>query len=76
MAYLDRIHECNGWDPAAFLPFLVEGAPRGWVRHGFAEQLARWAEVFLLEQGALRLHPGLTGFERRRPRPRGRCRKP
>ena len=65
MAYLDRIHECNGWDPAGFLPFLVDGAPRGWVRHDFAGQLARWQDIFLLEPGALRLHSGLKGFERR-----------
>jgi len=65
MAYLDRINECNGWDPAGFRPFLVDGAPRGWIRHGLAEQLARWPDVFQVEQAAVRLHPELTDFDRR-----------
>jgi len=65
MAYLDRIHECNGWDPAGFLPFLVDGARRGWIRHGFAERLAQWPDILLVDDRAVSLHPDLVGFEER-----------
>ena len=65
MAYLDRIRACNGWDPAGFVPFLVDGARRGWIRHGFAERLAQWPEAFLVEGQTVRLHPALVGFRQR-----------
>ncbi len=65
MSYLDRIRACNGWDSAGFVPFLVDGANRGWIRYGFAERLAQWPETFLVEQQAVRLHPALVGFRQR-----------
>lgn len=36
MSYLDRIHACNRWNPADFVPFLLAGEPLGRVRRSFA----------------------------------------
>lgn len=65
MSYLDRIRACNGWNPADFMPFVVDGESVGRVRPGFSEHLRHWPEVFRVQAGALGLHPSLTGFERR-----------
>jgi 8-oxo-dGTP pyrophosphatase MutT (NUDIX family) len=65
MAYRDRIHACNGWDPAAFVPFRIGPAVRGRVRHGVARRLADWPQVFRLSQAGLDLHPALQGREPR-----------
>src|SRR3546814_5880927 len=46
MSFLDRIAECNNWDPAGFRPFLVAGRAVGQVRDGFAERLAAFPDVF------------------------------
>ncbi len=62
MAYIDRIHACNGWDPADFLPLRIDGNSRGWVRRGLAPRLAEWPEVFHLDARALHLSPALDGL--------------
>ena len=65
MAYLDRIRACNFWDPTGFVPFLVDGVPRGWIRHGFARHLGQWPDVFQQGRQGLSLHPALRGFRDR-----------
>jgi 8-oxo-dGTP pyrophosphatase MutT (NUDIX family) len=65
MAYLDRINACNGWDPSGFVPFLVDGAGRGWVRDRFASHLAQWPEVFRVDETAVQINPSVTGFKER-----------
>lgn len=55
MSFLDRIAECNNWDPAGFRPFLVAGIEVGQVRDAFAERLAAFPEVFSVTPEAVQL---------------------
>lgn len=52
MSYLDRIQACNRWDPADFLPFLLNGERLGSVRRAFAVGLGARRE-FLLDSDGL-----------------------
>ncbi len=63
--YEKHIRACNGWNRDGFRPFIVHGQARGFIHHGFAEVLARWTEVFRVDDGNLHLHPRLKGFEQR-----------
>ena len=57
MSYLDRIREANRYDPSDYRPFRVGGIDVGSVRHGFAESLRRWPEVFAVSDAWVRLAP-------------------
>ena len=65
MSYLDRIALCRQWDRAAYRPFVVGGAPFGYVGPGFAKRLAGFPEVFRVSGAAVELAPGLADFESR-----------
>lgn len=65
MSYLDRISACNGWDSSGFVPFMVDGAVRGRIRHQFASHLAHWPEVFLVDDKTVQLNPSVEGFQER-----------
>jgi hypothetical protein len=65
MSFLRHIRACNTHDPDAFRPFLIGDARIGSVRHAFAERLAGFPAVFAVAPAAVRLAPGLDGFEAR-----------
>lgn len=65
MSFLDRIEECNAHDLGRFRRFRVAGRPVGWLKHGFAERLARFPDVFAIDEGVVTLDPGLGDFEAR-----------
>ncbi len=65
MSYLRHIRACNSHDPDAFRPFLIGRTRVGSVRHGLARRLADFPAVFAVGDGAVRLAPGLDGFEAR-----------
>ncbi len=65
MAYLDRVHACNGWEPAEFLPLRADGLTLGWIRPQFADHLRAWPTVFRVEPGQVRLADSLQGLELR-----------
>jgi isopentenyldiphosphate isomerase len=65
MSFLDRIRECNTHDLANFRPFVVAGQRVGWVRHGFADTLARFSDVFDVLREAVRLSDRLDSFQAR-----------
>jgi 8-oxo-dGTP pyrophosphatase MutT (NUDIX family) len=46
VSFLDRIQAVNSHDWRGFRVFQVEGIRVGFVKHAFAEILARWPEVF------------------------------
>ena len=60
MSYLDRIREANRYDPSDYRPFRVAGVDVGLARHGFAESLRRWPDVFAVSEDCLRLAPALN----------------
>jgi hypothetical protein len=59
MSYLDRIRSANSHDLGNFLPFSVSGIRVGCVKHAFAETLARWPDVFRVDDRAVALATGL-----------------
>ncbi|HEX7199633.1 MAG TPA: DUF4743 domain-containing protein, partial [Dongiaceae bacterium] len=65
MSLLDRIRECQRWEPARYRPFRIEGQGVGWITADFAERLRAFPEVFCVSGEAIDLVPALTGFERR-----------
>lgn len=65
MSFLDRIRACNTHDLGHFQPFRVNGVRVGWVRPGFARELARWPAVFQVSDDGVALSTELQGFEAR-----------
>lgn len=65
MSFLDRIAECNRWEPADFRPFIVAGQRVGMVRADFAELLRRFAGTFSVDHDRVALDDGLADFEQR-----------
>jgi len=63
MSYLDRIQACNRHDLGHFRPFRVNRVRVGWVRPGFARELARWPAVFHVSDDEVSLSSELQGFE-------------
>lgn len=60
MSYLERIRAANRFDRNRFMPFVIDGQVHGCVRHGFAERLGQWPEVFTVQNHQLRLSPALA----------------
>ncbi|MGE5515545.1 MAG: DUF4743 domain-containing protein [Bacteroidota bacterium] len=59
MAFLDHIVACNSHDICKFRPFVVADQAVGWVRHDRAKLLAKHADVFVVGDDAVSLHPRL-----------------
>lgn len=65
MSLLDRIRECQRWEPRRYRPFRIEGRNVGWVAPDFAERLRAFPAVFAVAAEAVDLHPRLGDFDRR-----------
>jgi isopentenyldiphosphate isomerase len=65
MSYLDRIAECNTFDPQRYLPFEIEGQRVGLVRKDFASLIEPYAQVFRVDAERVRLAEQLTDFAAR-----------
>jgi len=65
MSFLDRIAECNRWNPDNFLWFVVDGCRLGRVRKALVPRLAQFRDVFEVETDAVILHPRLKTFAAR-----------
>ena len=61
MSFVDRLRACSAFDPAAYLPFAVDGQSVGLVRPEFAAGLAEFSDVFLVAPDGVRLAPDLMG---------------
>jgi 8-oxo-dGTP pyrophosphatase MutT (NUDIX family) len=65
MSYLERIAYCRRWDPAAYRPLVIDGRTLGRVSQSVAGRLAEFPEVFVVDDAAVALAPGLDDFETR-----------
>ena len=65
MSFVERLQACSLFEPADYLPFLVDGARVGLVRPEFAARLAGFPEVFEVEADWVALAPQLAGVEER-----------
>lgn len=65
MALVDRVRLFRLPDFARLRRFMVGRDQVGWILHPFAEQLARFSEVFAVTPDAVRLDPALADFKAR-----------
>jgi 8-oxo-dGTP pyrophosphatase MutT (NUDIX family) len=65
MSFVDRLRACSAFDPADYLPFLVDGQSVGLVRPEFAAGLAEFSDVFLVTAHEVRLASDLVGVDAR-----------
>jgi len=65
MAYIDHIRRLNQWSPDNFLPLVVDGERMGWIRLGYARQLAGFPECFIVTSEQVSLNAELKGFKPR-----------
>ena len=65
MSYLDRFAEYPIFDPAGYVPLVVDGAEVGYVKPDFAERLRAFPRVFMVDDGSVGIHPGLTDHDSR-----------
>ncbi len=57
MSFVDHIKRCNSCDPARTVPLIAGGRRVGWLRRDNAAALARFPQVFAVEDAAVRLVP-------------------
>lgn len=65
MSFLDHIAACNAHDVSGFVPFEVQGTRVGWVRHGLADTLAGFKDVFAVAPDGVTLGSGLDDYAAR-----------
>ncbi|MCH8091980.1 MAG: DUF4743 domain-containing protein, partial [Proteobacteria bacterium] len=65
MSYLDRIRECNSYDPSRYLAFRIGMARVGEVRRDLARRLESFTEVFDVGAEGVVMKPALADFDRR-----------
>jgi isopentenyldiphosphate isomerase len=65
LSFLDRIRDCNRWEPSDFVPFRLNGECLGHVRRSFAGQLQRWPDIFGVTADEVTWVYPLDGFEER-----------
>jgi isopentenyldiphosphate isomerase len=63
MSFLDHIHACNDWDPARFLPWVLDGERLGLLRGDFVEALRRWPSQFRVTPEAVHWTPPVRDFD-------------
>jgi isopentenyldiphosphate isomerase len=65
MSFLDRIKECNHWEPGHFRWFVVDECRVGRVRNALLPRLREFGGVFEIDDEAVVLNPALTTFASR-----------
>ena len=65
VSFLDRIAECNEYDAANFLPFVVAGQSVGLVKLGFARRLKDFPRAFARSDDGVSMAPGLDTYDTR-----------
>jgi isopentenyldiphosphate isomerase len=62
MSFLDHIRACNAWDPAGYVPWVLEGERLGRLRRDFAEGLRRWPQQFRVAPQVVQWTPAARDF--------------
>jgi len=65
LSFSERILACQVFDPARYVPLMVDGAEMGLIERGFADKLRRFPRVFKVAAEAVHLADGLSGFAAR-----------
>jgi hypothetical protein len=53
MSFLDRVRECNSYDLANYLPFVVDGITVGHVRKSLIDGLGRFRNIFVVRPDSI-----------------------
>jgi 8-oxo-dGTP pyrophosphatase MutT (NUDIX family) len=62
---LPAITAARRFDAAAHAPFFIADERVGWIRLADVDALRRWPDVFVVDSGAVRLHPSLADADAR-----------
>ncbi len=62
MSYLDHIRACNNFNPAGFVPFIVDGAIVGRIKQNFSRCLCEWPNLFVVSNDAVEFVSELNDF--------------
>lgn len=65
MSYLEKILQCNAFDPEKYIPFIIDGETLGFPQIAFANELAHWNQCFEIKNNKLFLNPSLSSPEER-----------
>jgi len=65
LSFLDRIRDCNRWEPSDFIPFMLDGECVGHIRRSFATHLQCWPEVCSVTSGEVTWVDSHPSFEDR-----------
>lgn len=60
MSYLDKIIQCNTFNPEKYIPFVIEGETLGFPKISFANKLTKWEQVFKIKENKLYLDSALS----------------
>jgi 8-oxo-dGTP pyrophosphatase MutT (NUDIX family) len=63
--FLRHIADCNRFEPADYVPFLIGSAAVGRIRRGFVDRLAAFDDLFQVNDAAVVLKPEFEGFDAR-----------
>lgn len=65
MSFLQKIHQCNNMRHDQFVPFYLQQARIGWIRHDFMDHLSDYPDVFVMQDDAVTLHADLDDMQAR-----------
>ena len=65
MSLLDRIRACQNDDGGAYLPFRVAGVAIGHIKREFVPSIARFVDVFDIDDTSVALMANLRSYEER-----------
>jgi len=65
VSYLDHIRACNNFNPAVFVPFIVDGAIVGQIKQDFSRLLHEWPNLFVVSNESVEFISALNSFELR-----------
>ena len=61
--FLEKIKACNTANIGDYMPFIIDQQQTGWIKSAFAEKLAAWPEIFILNEKSVRLANSIQGFK-------------
>ncbi|WP_020590943.1 NUDIX hydrolase [Kiloniella laminariae] len=62
---MDRVASCHTWQPEKYRPFLIDAEIFGHITHEFAQKLAKFPQVFVVDEQQVTLYPSLQSFDDR-----------
>jgi 8-oxo-dGTP pyrophosphatase MutT (NUDIX family) len=61
--FLEKTKACNTTNIGDYIPFIIDQQQTGWIKPAFAELLAAWPEIFILNDESIQLANSIQGFK-------------